>query len=151
LPVATNPAEHVADTSFSDSTTVDDDTTVENEIENDAEMPSLISDQDLMEQDKTALGSDAVSDHARADPHADPLVPSVRGRTSSQVQTYVHRCARSLSTARPRSASPSMLVLLAPRPRHLTLPAPATRPGLIHPSPGRCPLLPTGRPRRVQL
>jgi hypothetical protein len=114
LPVATNPAEHVADTSFSDSTTVDDDTTVENEIANDAEMTSNASDQDLMEPDKTAPRSDAVSDHACADPHADPvldrssdpLASSLRGRTSSQVQTYVRRRARSLSAARPRSASP---------------------------------------------
>jgi histone deacetylase 1/2 len=54
LLVATNPAENVADISLSDNTTVDDDTTVENDIENYDEMTSNTSAQDHTEHDKSA-------------------------------------------------------------------------------------------------
>jgi histone deacetylase 1/2 len=114
LPVATNPAENVADTSLSDNTTIDDDTTIENDIENDDEMTSNSSAQDHTEQEKSAPRSDAILDHPRANPHPDPasdrspdpLASSSRGRASSQARTSLCRCARSLSAERPRSASP---------------------------------------------
>jgi hypothetical protein len=100
LHVATKHVENTTDISLSDNTPSDDETTVENGIENGDEMARNDSAQDQTEQDKAADRSDADSslDRPRDDPHADSpdqhLAPSSsRVPASCQAQSSLRRRA----------------------------------------------------------